>query len=450
VIGLPQHLVGTKWLGWGLFTGAVLLCIATAPALFPSSPSTFGTAASLATAAEGPVWEEGLSAVERLRLSPGQPLVNALLEAEVSPGDAGSVLAPFVEAVDVRRLRPSDTFWLYRSRHGDVTRLEYERSGSRERVVVARTEAGFCASVEAKPVERYLRKLEGTVGDNLYLAIERGGGDATVVMNFSDLFAWDFDFFTDTREGDRFALLVEEEVVDGERAGFGRILAARYAPVQAEEPLQAFHYVWSEGQETGYYRADSESIRRFFLKSPLNYRRISSAFTTSRFHPILKKYRPHLGIDYAAPSGTPVVALGNGKVLFAGTKGGYGRTVQVRHNQTYMTQYAHLLRYGKGVRSGVRVKQGQVIGYVGSSGLSTGPHLDFRVQKDGRWMNPLHLKGGRSEPLPRAQRESFDRHVARLDLLMQRLPVGLAVRLEAGEDQGLVQALARLDTPSTS
>jgi murein DD-endopeptidase MepM/ murein hydrolase activator NlpD len=437
-------------MGWGLFAAAVFLVLASAPGLFSGSPSGFTTAAALQSAAGGPVWEDGMSSVVRVRLVPGQPLVNALLEAEVSAGDAGAALAPFVDLVDARRLRPSDTFWVYRSRHGDLTRLEYERRGGRERVIVARGPDGFRAAVEAKQVERYLRKLEGTVGDNLYLAIERGGGDAGVVMNFSDLFAWDFDFFTDTREGDRFEMLVEEDVVDGERAGFGRILAARYMPVRAEEPLEAFHYAWNGGKDAGYYRTNAESIRRFFLKSPLNYRRISSAFTNARYHPILKKYRPHLGVDYAAATGTPVVALGNGKVVFTGTKGGFGRTVQIRHNRTHMTQYAHLSRYGKGVRSGVRVKQGQVIGYVGSSGLATGPHLDFRVEKDGHWMNPLLLKGGRAEPLPGGERAAFDERVACLSRLMERLPVGFAVELTGGENRGLAAALARLDTPSTS
>jgi murein DD-endopeptidase MepM/ murein hydrolase activator NlpD len=447
---LPQHFGVSRWVGWGLFLVAVFLVVASAPGLFPGTSSGFVTAAALQSAAAGPVWEGGMSSVERVRLVPGQPLVGALLESEVSPGDAGSALAALVKEVDVRRLRPSDTFWVYRSRAGGLTRLEYERRGSRERVIVARGDDGFHASVEAKQVERYLRKLEGTVGDNLYLAIERGGGDAGVVMNFSDLFAWDFDFFTDTRQGDRFEMLVEEDVVDGERAGFGRILAARYLPVRAEEPLEAFHYAWNGGEESGYYRGNAESIRRFFLKSPLNYRRISSTFTNSRFHPILKKYRPHLGVDYAAATGTPVVALGNGKVTFVGSKGGYGRTVRIRHNRTYTTQYAHLSRYGKGVRSGVRVKQGQVIGYVGSSGMATGPHLDFRVQKDGRWMNPLRLKGGRAEPLPRGERAAFDERAACLARLMERLPVGFAVELAGGEDQGLAAALARLDTPSTS
>jgi hypothetical protein len=145
-----------------------------------------------------------------------------------------------------------------------------------------------------------------------------------------------------------------------------------------------------------------------------------------------------------------VVALGNGRVVSAGWRGGYGRTVQVRHNKTYMTQYAHLARYGKGIKNGVRVKQGQVIGYVGSSGLSTGPHLDFRVQKDGRWINPLMLKGGRSEPLPQGEREGFARDLRRLTLLFDRLPVGLAVPLESDDGRGLDLALARLDTPSTS
>ena len=189
-------------------------------------------------------------------------------------------------------------------------------------------------------------------------------------------------------------------------------------------------------------------MRKFFLKSPLNFRRISSHFSHRRFHPILKKYRPHLGIDYAAPTGTPVVALGNGRVVSRGWKGGYGRTVQIKHNKTFLTQYAHLSKYG--VKSGVRVKQGQVIGYVGSSGVSTGPHLDFRVMENGRWINPVRLKGGQSEPLPEQYRESFADDVLNMNEVLEKLSPGQSVLLEGEEGSDPVLALAHLDTPSAS
>jgi murein DD-endopeptidase MepM/ murein hydrolase activator NlpD len=176
-----------------------------------------------------------------------------------------------------------------------------------------------------------------------------------------------------------------------------------------------------------YYDCDGNSVRRVFLKSPLNYRRISSYFTHRRFHPILKIYRPHYGVDYAAPIGTPVVAIGDGRVTHAGWNGGMGNFVEIRHNNIYTSCYGHLSRYGKGVRSGVRVTQGQVIGYVGSTGLSTGPHLDFRVKKYGSYVNPLTIDYPRGEPVGEERREAF---FARRDLILK----GLRLRELAAAD----------------
>jgi murein DD-endopeptidase MepM/ murein hydrolase activator NlpD len=167
-----------------------------------------------------------------------------------------------------------------------------------------------------------------------------------------------------------------------------------------------------------YYDCDGNSVRRVFLKSPLNYRRISSYFSNRRFHPILKTYRPHHGVDYAAPTGTPVVSIGDGRVTKAGWNGGMGNYVEIRHNNIYTSCYGHLSRYGRGVRGGVRVKQGQIIGYVGSTGLSTGPHLDFRVKKYGSYVNPLTIDYPRGEPVGEERKEAF---FAKRDLVLKGL-----------------------------
>jgi murein DD-endopeptidase MepM/ murein hydrolase activator NlpD len=235
--------------------------------------------------------------------------------------------------------------------------------------------------------------------------------------------------------------------VDGQFVGHGRILAGEYVPRDAA-PLTAFFHAWGEdGESQGYYDASGRSLRKFFLKSPLNYRRISSHFTHRRLHPITKTYRAHLGVDYAAPTGTPVVALGGGRVVKAGWINGFGNTVQIRHNETFLTQYAHLSAYARGVRAGTRVQQGDVIGYVGQTGHATGPHLDFRVQQNGKWVNPLGLPSGPSEPLPEGQRAAFTATTGRARGLLDTLHAGEIVPLA---DPAGAPALARLDTPPPS
>jgi hypothetical protein len=323
-----------------------------------------------------------------------------------------------------------------------LRRLEYDRGGLEDRVVLEPGGSDFRAYVEPKRVERKFRKLEGVVESSLYESMEKAGGDAGLVVSFADLFAWDFDFFTDTRNGDRYDLLVEEVSVDGRGLGFGKVLAGRYWPPAAARPLDAFLH--GQGDDAEYYTGDGRSVRKFFLKSPLNFRRISSQFTTARLHPISKTVRPHLGVDYAAPMGTPVVALGGGRVSAVGWRGGFGRMVQIRHNSTYLTQYAHFSAYAKGVHVGTRVKQGEVIGYVGQSGHATGPHLDFRVQENGRWVNPLGLKGGDPEPLPARDRLAFAQTVERMTGLLDTLPAGAMVSLDA--PAAFPQALTQLDT----
>ena len=234
----------------------------------------------------------------------------------------------------------------------------------------------------------------------------------------TDIFAWDVDFALDIRVGDRFALIFEEQFKGREKVGEGPIAAAEF--MNRGRRIRAVRYIDSTGR-SDYFSPDGRSMRKAFLRTPVNFTRISSRFNLKRRHPILHKLRAHRGVDYAAPRGTAVKASGDGKVIFAGRKGGYGRTVIVRHGSVYTTLYAHLSRFSKGIRSGKRVRQGQTIGYVGSTGLATGPHLHYEFRVRGAHRDPLKVKFPKAAPLEKRYmadfREKADPLLAKLDLL---------------------------------
>jgi len=263
---------------------------------------------------------------------------------------------------------------------------------------------GYSAKEVALPREVRLKKASGVIDSSLYRAAMTAGVSPSVVVSLSDIFAWDVDFSTDMRKGDTFRILYEEVYVDGEFVENGSIVGAELA--NGGRDYKAIYFKDKKGR-AGYYDLNGKSLRRMLMKSPLRYRRISSYFTERRFHPILKKYRPHHGIDYAAPRGTPIDAAGSGRVTFAGWKRGYGRFVTIKHSNGYSTGYGHMSKIKKGIRRGKRVEQGDVIGYVGSTGISTGPHLHYEVRKNGRLINPLHIKGSPDKAVAGAEKAAF-------------------------------------------
>ncbi len=244
-----------------------------------------------------------------------------------------------------------------------------------------------------RPLHKGLAFISGKIQSSLYESMLTLGLPAKVSVNFAEIFAWDIDFFVETTSEDSFYLLVEKYSYGNRYTEYGRILWAEYSGKRTGK-LEAFYFNGS------YYLPDGRPIKRQFLRSPLTYRRITSYFTNRRFHPILRVYRPHHGIDYAAPYGTPVSSVADGIVIYAGWKGGYGKFVQIRHANGYVSGYGHLSRIKRGIHRGKRVKQGEVIGYVGSTGLSTGPHLHFEIKFNGRYVNPLRIKPPRAKPLP--------------------------------------------------
>ncbi len=257
-----------------------------------------------------------------------------------------------------------------------------------------------------KEVKRELKEASGKISSSLWMSMKSGGVDPFLAIKLSEVYAWAIDFYA-IEKGDEYKVIYEQLFVDGEPVGLGRVQAALFQ--HAGEPFYAFYFV----QDTvgDYFDQQANSLRRTFLKAPLQFSRISSRFSHSRLHPVLRIRRPHYGVDYAAPRGTPVVAIGDGKVIKANYSGGAGHYVKIRHNSTYTTGYMHLWKYGEGIKPGVYVKQGDVIGYVGSTGLSTGPHLDFRFFRNGSPMDPLKVESPPAEPVDSANLERYQQHV---------------------------------------
>jgi murein DD-endopeptidase MepM/ murein hydrolase activator NlpD len=261
---------------------------------------------------------------------------------------------------------------------------------------IKNTDSGFCAEKICVAYEKRVVYLRGTIKDNLVSSMENGPGGLLLALQLSDIFAWDIDFTTDLRNNDTYKIAVEGLYIDGTFRKYGDILAAEF--MNNGETYHAYRY--EANGKTDYYNEEGKSLRKAFLKAPLNFRRISSFFSKGRMHPILKINRPHHGLDYAAPAGTPVSVAGDGMVVFAGNRGQYGKVVIVRHMNGYHTYYGHLSRIARGMKRGKHALQGQVIGYVGSTGLATGPHLHYEMRIHDKPVNPLSIKIPRGSALP--------------------------------------------------
>ena len=270
----------------------------------------------------------------------------------------------------------------------------------------------------------------GEIRSSLFGAADEAGLPDAVTIQLADVFAGDIDFYKDLQRGDRFAVVYEARSIDGEPAGSGRIVAAEFE--NRGRVFRAFLWRDADGAES-YYAEDGSALRKAFLRSPMEFSRMTSGFTNARFHPILQTWRAHKGVDYGAPEGTPVRATANGKVIFAGVQGGYGKVVHLQHAGAHSTLYAHLSRFAPRVANGARVAQGDVIGYVGQTGWATGPHLhyEFRVDNDAR--NPLTIAMPRASRCRRASAQPSPRGIAPANAqlaLVRSLPAGLLAAAE--------------------
>jgi murein DD-endopeptidase MepM/ murein hydrolase activator NlpD len=324
------------------------------------------------------------------KIQSGESLSHVLARLGLDGGESRPIIDAIGELTDLTKIRPGSQVTIHRhEQSGAPVRLEYSCPGS-PLMVLIKTPAGYAASRQEHEPVSCRSAVEGNIKHSLWeSAVNQYGLEPELVMALADIFRYQIDFLTDIQQDDAFRLLYERQYSQGQPVGVGRVLAVEF--INNGTSHKAYFHQNTKG-ESGYYNENGQSLKGMFLKSPLQYRRISSHFSHSRMHPILKYRRPHLGVDYAAPTGTPVEALGNGKVSFAGRKGGYGNLVIIDHSHGYTTMYAHLNGFAKGITKGTSVKQGQLIGFVGSTGLSTGPHLDFRVKKDGKFIDPLSIK----------------------------------------------------------
>lgn len=381
---------------------AVLILVSVILFNFPDSPSnkikvasadaaiSSGTSPILPVEVTIPKVPKRLLSTVNVSVKNNDTLYSILRDIKVPPSEILRIASESKEIYDLKRLRKGDTLTLALHEE-NIEKIDF-RYADLEGMLIERdatSEDGFIASRYEIPHSVEETLVSGEIEDSLYSSAMRAGADPKSVMELSDIFAWDVDFATDIRKGDTFKILYETTYVDGMPISTGRILASEM--VNKGKKYTSIYYEDSTGRGD-YYDEDGKSLSRTLLKSPLRYRRISSYFAKKRLHPIHKKYRPHHGIDYAAPTGTPIETAGDGKVIFAGWKGGYGKYIKIRHNDKYTTAYGHLSQISKGIRKGARVKQGQVIGKVGATGDATGPHLHYEVVVRGNVVNPLSVK----------------------------------------------------------
>lgn len=304
------------------------------------------------------------------------------------------------EVFDVKTLRVGKQYRAY-YKDSVLKYLVYDRDKASS--IVFDCTAPYAAWVYEKPVTVEQRYADVTISSSLWVDMRAAGVSPLLIVSLSDIYAWTVDFFA-LQKGDRFRVLYEERMCDGEVIAVDTVRYAVFSHGGDDFPMVMFD------QKDGgnmWWNEKGESMRKAFLKAPLNYSRISSGFSYARKHPVTRKVQPHTGVDYAAPAGTPVMTIGDGVVTSVKYEGAGGNTVRIRHNSVYSTAYLHLSKYAKGLKAGQRVRQGEVIGYVGSTGRSTGPHLDFRVWKNGTPINPLKMESPPTEPIKDSKKEAF-------------------------------------------
>lgn len=340
---------------------------------------------------------------ETFRVAPNQFLSNILADRGISMQMIDRIAREYRDVFDVRQIKSGNRIHFFYSPDTlqQVQYMVYEKNVVE--YVVYDFRDSLSVILGKKEVVMEVCYLEGEIQSSIWEAIASQGLPTGLVNEITEVYAWMINPFALNR-GDRFEVIYENELVDSVSVGVGKVLAARF--MYGSRLYEA--YAFEQNGNSGYYDAQGESLKRAFLKAPLSYRRISSRFSGSRMHPVLMIRRPHYGVDYAAPTGTPVVSIGDGRVIMKGWDRGGGNVVKIKHNAIFTSGYMHLSKFGAGIHVGANVTQGQVIGYVGSTGLSTGPHLDFRIWKNGHPVDPLKVESPPVEPVTEEFRPAYD------------------------------------------
>jgi len=332
-----------------------------------------------------------------------ETLANILTEFAVPYAKIVEIAQLPPEVFDERRIKPGSHYSIYHSNDSaKITRYFVYQKTPIDYVIFNLSDSLLGVTEGKKPIFSKTRSITGTIQTSLYASLIEQGASPTLALKLADVFAWQVDFYG-IQKGDHFKAIFEEQFIDGQSIGIGDISAAYFHHYGKD--YYAFDF--NDGERRAYYDEEGNSLQKQFLRAPLHFSRISSHYSRSRFHPVLRIYRPHLGIDYAAPTGTPVRSVGDGTVSEKRWSKGGGRILKIRHNSNYQSGYLHLSGYAKGIRRGTKVKQGQVIGYVGSTGLSTGPHLDFRFWKHGRLTNYLRMEFPPTHPVNPEKKDDF-------------------------------------------
>ena len=377
----------------------------------PSADAVAGTVIEIE-----PIWKEHL-------ITRGDSLARIFAQQGLAPVLLNRIVNSSPEAKTLARIRPGEKLRFQFDENDELTRLELQRNRV-ESLRVAIADDQITAQEISKALDARVSSAAGVIESSLFADGQKAGLSDGQIMELATIFGWDIDFALEIRAGDQFRVLYEDHYLDGERLRDGPILAAEFT--NRGTTYRAVRYEDTNG-EIGYYDADGHSKRRAFIRSPIKFARVSSRYNPRRWHPVLKKWRSHKGVDYAAPTGTPIRATGDGRVVFRGTKGGYGRTVILEHGGKYTTLYAHLSKFSKRAKSGNRVKQGQVIGYVGKTGLASGPHLHYEFRVNGQHRDPLRVKLPKSMSLPKAEIAEFRKVTAPLLAQLEQIPTDTMV-----------------------
>ena len=374
-----------------------------------------------------PVVEEKKTASHReVIVTKGDTLSTLFEKVGLPATSVHDVLASDKQAKQFSQLKHGQKLEFELSPDGQLTNL-HSKLNDLESISLTKNDKGYTFNrITAKPTVRSAY-VHGVINSSLSQSAARAGLSHSLTMDMASVFGYDVDFAQDIRQGDEFDVIYEQKVVNGKAVGTGPILSARFT--NRGKTYTAVRYTNKQGNSS-YYTADGNSMRKAFIRTPVDFARISSKFSMGRKHPILNKIRAHKGVDYAAPRGTPIKAAGDGKVLLAGRRGGYGNTVILQHGNTYTTLYGHMQGFAKGVKTGGTVKQGQVIGYIGTTGLSTGPHLHYEFQVNGVHVDPLGQKVAMADPISKAERARF---LAQSQPLMARMDQEKATQLASAK-----------------